>query len=853
MPYFRKFTAVAASFSIAANSAFAWPAQTTTDVNMREGPTTGTAVMTTLPNDTHVEVEECDGAAAWCAVTVDGVTGFVSGKYLTESDSPIGWPRTFDGPNGASITLYQPQVSEWENFTTMKALLAAEIYKTKDSEPLYGVIEISADTFADRAKNEVIATNVVVTDLSFSNLSRDAMNTLALGIGKQLPTEAITLSLARTTASLENFQSLNDLEDLDTQAPLIYVTQTDSILLSTDGDPLTASVENVPDLAFVVNTNWDLFSVYDSGKWILRNGTNWLEAEDLNGPWSALDAFPEELKSLPDNGNWDDARRAVTEGADASAAVPDVFYSDVPAELISTDGPPIKEPVAGTNLEWVSNTEFDLFYHTTENQWYFLTSGRWFRAADMEGEWEFATPDLPADFQKIPDDTPYYTVRSSVPGTPESNEARLLASIPEIAAVEIGSIQGDVTYSGEPEFTQIEGTRMSYALNSSDPVIQVEDKFYTVIDGIWFVGDTAEGPFEVATAVPEDIYTIPATEPVHNVTYVQIYDTTPTTVYTGVSSGYFFGFLAWGAIFYGSGWNYPPYWWGPSYPPPGFRPPYHRPPGYRPPFHRPPHVRPPIGSRPPGFHPRPITYGIGGYYDPKRGQFGRYGKNYGPDRGLATKPKLVNKDGGFDRNPHVTPKARPLGESRDFVSASRPRIDTSNAARAGAAGAIGAAGAGRAFSTWNDKKGVVKGSAAVRSRASNHQAKTGNQNIKWEKGAKDAAANRAKSGDLIAGTGGGVYRQNNGKWEHNSGSGKWEGIQKPAPAPAKPTVNRPAPTTKPTVNRPATAPKTSASRPTQVPSNVGRTHQSRQTGNQRQVQRSAPSRSRGGGGGGRRR
>ncbi|MEY8117551.1 SH3 domain-containing protein [Falsihalocynthiibacter sp. BN13B15] len=835
MSYLHRFTTLTACFSLAANAAFAWPAQTTADLNMRQGPTTGAPVMTTLPQGTSIEVEECDDAAAWCAVTVDGKTGFVSGKYLTEADEPNKWPRTFSNDKGASVTLYQPQVNDWKNFTKMTALVATQVKRSKDAEPLYGIITISADTVADRENNEIIATNIVITDLSFSNLTRDDMDALALGVGKQLPTGEITLSLPRTTASLENFQSFTDLKDLDTTPPLIYVSEKPSILVMTDGEPLTATVDGVPDLAFTVNTNWDLFSIYDSGKWTLRNNTSWLEAEDLSGPWTDVATLPEIFTTLPDDGNWDDARRAVAEGLTPSDPLPEVFYSNVPTELITMDGPPNKEPVSGTKLEWVSNTQFDLFYHTVEAQWYFLTSGRWFRNKDLNGDdWTFASGDLPEDFRNIPDDAPYYAVRSSVPGTPESEEARLLASIPEIAAVDHASVKADVSYAGDPEFTPIKGTEMSYALNSNETVLKVGDVYYTVIDGIWFKGDSPQGPFEVATSVPDVIYTIPATEPVHNVTYVTVVDSTPTTTYFGVTAGYFFGYYAWGSIFYGPGWNYPPYWSGPGYRPPGFRPPFIRPPGYRPPGFRPPHVRPPIAVRPPAFYPRPVTYGIGGYYDPKRGQFGRYGDNYGPDRGLPNAPKIINKDGNFVRNQHITPKAQPLGASRPFVSATNPRLSTAQLGSAAAS-----VGAGRAFNSWKGNSGVLKGSPAAHQLADNRLGAlagnkvNGTQDLKWAAGAKDAVLSNGKAGDLFAGKDGGVYRQNNGKWERNDGGGKWQGVQQPK---ALPQINRPAQLPAAGTTRPAQLPATGINRPTQLPANVGSAYQNRQTGNQRQIQ-----------------
>ena len=62
-------------------------------------------------------------------------------------------------------------------------------------------------------------------------------------------------------------------------------------------------------------------------------------------------------------------------------------------------------------------------------------TGRWFSAPDFAGPWTFATPTLPADFQKIPLEHPRSRVLASVPGTDEANEAILVAQIPQTARV----------------------------------------------------------------------------------------------------------------------------------------------------------------------------------------------------------------------------------------------------------------------------------------------------------------------------------------------------------------------------------------------------------------------------------
>ncbi len=151
--------------------------------------------------------------------------------------------------------------------------------------------------------------------------------------------------------------------------------------------------------------------------------------------------MPEGLTALPEDGNWTDAREVLAPVAYDEGA-PEVFYANSASEFVLFDGEPSFEDVPGGDLEWASNTEAYIFCHKTIGFYYYLISGRWFSTLPLEtGPWAFATPDLPIDFLNISDDAPYYSVRASVPGTSQANEARLRAAIPELARVDLSTLQ----------------------------------------------------------------------------------------------------------------------------------------------------------------------------------------------------------------------------------------------------------------------------------------------------------------------------------------------------------------------------------------------------------------------------
>ena len=847
----RRLIALFVSNAMILQSALAAPAVTTANVNFREGPGTGFSSFGTIPQGAQVELGDCDESGSWCGVTFEGRNGFVSGKFLQASEDETGWPRSYKTDSDATLILYQPQVSDWKDFSEIEAVVAAEYLKDEQSKPVFGVIDLSGRTHADAAADEVVIDQITVSALNFSALDRADLTDLTLQVGKILPTGAITMSQARLTASLAEYQRMNDVGGLNTEAPPIFVSNDPAILVQTDGEPVLAPVKGVTGLSFVVNTNWDLFRLDDGGALYLRDEKSWLTASGLDGSWEPAAILPDLLNKLPDDDNWADTREAMPAVAYEAGFVPKVIYSDKPAELILFDGEPKMEAVAGTGLEWAANTESDVFFLEETGTWYILVSGRWFKSASLEGPWAFTTPDLPDDFLNIPEDAPYYSVRSSVPNTSESAQARLKASIPHTARVEFGSVSAEVAYAGEPEFEAIDGTNLTYAVNTNDQIIRVGDKYYVLQDGIWFVGNGPNGPFVVAKAVPEEIYTIPPSSPVYNVTYVRVYETEPDAVWYGYTMGYLSGYLAWGTYVYGTGWYYRPW------------------------------LRPALL---PIFFPRPITYGIGAFYNPVLGVFGRYGYAYGPYRGIAGGGFYNARTGTYVRGRAV---AGPLG-TRGFVAAYNPRT--------GRGGFV--AGGRNVYGSWR-AGGVTGGAAWARTRGNAANA------TRWRAtngGAR--AATLGRRGDVFGGRDGQVYRRQGDKWQRQNG-GRWTNVDRPSretlqsgardragnreggpanrpnanrPNANRPNANRPN-ANKPAANRPANRPagnkqanrpankKPAAARPAsgqrkQAPSHLSRDSSARQSGN-RQVNRqrssqpsrqpsrarSAPSRSHRGGGG----
>jgi hypothetical protein len=666
------------------------------------------------------------------------------------TSAPPPWPRALDR-NGAHIIVYQPQVRSWRSYRSLIADTAISIQQG-DTKPILGVISWHADTIANVSTRTVFIRNIQVVNSRFPSLDAVQEAEVQQRVRQVYPTATFTISLDRMIASVEKANAPAQTITANTEAPPIFVSNTPAILLLVEGKPVLAPVPGT-SLQYVVNTNWDLF--FDSSNYFLLNGKIWLKSKDLAGPWVATTKLPPDFSKIPKGQNWDDVLKAVPPAAGASSA-PKVIFTEKPSELLLFKGAPAYSKIPGTDLQYATNTESNVFLHSPDNQVYVLLSGRWFRASSLQGPWTFASNDLPADFSRLPKKQSYSVVLASVPGTQEASDAVLLAQVPTTAIVNRAQAEAQVkvAYAGEPQFVPIETTTMYYAVNTPYKIIRVGNLYYLCYQGIWFFGPTPNGPWKTADAVPAVIYTIPPSSPVYNVTYVVVSNPTPTTVEMSYSAGYMgmfvMGMTVGATMVYGTGYYYPPYvYWGPH----------------------------------PIYYPYPYTYGCAAVYNPYTGFYAVGRSVYGP-YGSAGSAAWYNPATGMYGHAYTSQNAY---GGHTYASGYNPWTGTSWATSQGH----------NQYSSWGSTVVNNGSNWAEAQHHSNANGTTGSfQTSKGSAGAGVSGANGnsgfvakdANNNNVYAGVDGNVYKKDsNGNWSKYD-NGSWTPVD-PTTAEAEAKTN----------------------------------------------------------------
>jgi hypothetical protein len=486
-------------------------------------------------------------------------------SYSYNLSGQIEWPKEIPLESGGKIMIYQPQLEKMEgNDLYMRTAVSVRV--NAGDEPIFGAVWGIANMLTDLDTRTATLETVEVTDVRFpGDPSEDDIDEFRILLEQEIPKWNIVASLDQIIATLEEYGAQQS-EGLNTKPPKIIYKEEPSVLVLIDGDPKIEKDKDM-NLDRVMNTPFLIVRNPDDNKFYLFGGDFWYSSNNVLNGWVPVDKLKGTIKDL-DKAMQEQLEKNSTEedkAKEKAESPPSIVISTEPAELITTDGEPDFQSIETTSILYVANTENDILMDINTQKYYVLFSGRWYVSKSMNGPWAYASSDdLPEGFKTIPEGSDKDQVLASIAGTKAAEEAVKDAQIPQTAKVDRNSTECNVTYDGKPKFEAIEGTNMEVAVNTSSTVLKSGSKYYAVDNGVWFVSNKPDGPWQVSTERPADVDNIPATSQAYNVKYVYIYDTTPDYVYVGYTPGYLGSYVYGPTVVYGTGWYYRP-WYGSYY------------------------------------------------------------------------------------------------------------------------------------------------------------------------------------------------------------------------------------------------------------------------------------------------
>ena len=271
-------------------------------------------------------------------------------------------------------------------------------------------------------------------------------------------------------------------EDARTRIGSAYVQAATNI----DFDQRTVSIKDLK----VLKTN---FSEKDSSAMMTELASLAFEGRESVVPLDVLLRLLSDDFEIPDN----------TVGVPVlNFDPPVIMVSETPLKLLSIDKEPVKASIDGTELEYVVNTNWNVFYYHPEERWYVLNDGVWqVNNYLSSGGWT-ATDKLPSDFNRLALNDNAEDVQRAIPAKLPDNPP-----VPFVVSLEATEL---ILLEGAPRLNVIEKTGIRYVSNTDSDLFNYADQWYFLASGRWFSNSKLEGTWQAVKELPEAFAQIPA-------------------------------------------------------------------------------------------------------------------------------------------------------------------------------------------------------------------------------------------------------------------------------------------------------------------------------------------------------
>jgi len=458
------------------------------------------------------------------------------------------WPLAVGGADGSAIKLYELKYdSLTDNLLTGNAVFSVQT--AVNLEPIFGIYSFIAALEMDDSSDFVCVMTLDVTAIKFSAKTNPLfINNIKVVVQNVLP--GINLRISK-----KDFYR----DELVNEPPEIIYNTHPSILVLIDGEPFFHSL-HVPGVRLMSNSTYPVLSVRNT--FYLYAGGYWYKSVEPVGPFSTAKHVPVVCRDFQQTIDEKDKSYLRGKKLDTTnnKSAPDIFVRSAPAELIQSNGQAVFNPLEGTSLKYVANSEDDIFLDTSTSNFFVLLSGRWYTASTLYGPWHYVlSNELPKSFGNIQITSVKAGVRVSIAGTDEAINAVLTAGLPLIKKVKLSKTTLQIRYDGGPRFQNIPGSNMQYAINTQTPVVKDRMSFYAVDKGIWYEAGSAFGPWKVSVKRPAGIGLMQPACPIYNIKFVDVYEATRDYVYVGYTAGYLSTFINAETVVYGTGFRYTPW------------------------------------------------------------------------------------------------------------------------------------------------------------------------------------------------------------------------------------------------------------------------------------------------------
>ena len=193
---------------------------------------------------------------------------------------------------------------------------------------------------------------------------------------------------------------------------------------------------------------------------------------------------------------------------------PEVLVSYSPAILIPIDGAPVLRPVPNTQFDRVINTHALLLQQQGSSTYYLHVYDGWLMAGTLQGPW-YQPMMLPPGIDQVAQSLARVGLVDLIDGGKSQPKPSLAQVTVSIYVRETPAEL--IVFKGQPAFTPIPGTGLSWASNTANDVFleTATNRYFLLLSGRWYLSGALSGPwgFVPSNDLPPDFRKIPPNSP----------------------------------------------------------------------------------------------------------------------------------------------------------------------------------------------------------------------------------------------------------------------------------------------------------------------------------------------------